>query len=206
MVGKYIVIEGIDGTGKSTIQQSLLTKLTERKIDTVTVHEPGDTPIGEAIRQILKNPQLERQNQTELMLFTAARIELWPIIRQHLDDGKWVISDRNFLSSIVYQGWSQGELAAYQVTKFLADNLDKRYLKPDLTVILDSNLDTAKQRLNQRDGNNQDAIESRGTDYYNHLIKAYRQLATDHHLPLIDSSRPIDKVFDDVWQQFETIL
>ena len=149
--GFYIVGEGNDGTGKST-QIELLAKYIEKEfgLEVLVINEPGGTPIAEEIRHIIKNGSLERSAVTNLLLFTACRYEVWfnealPVLGR----GGVVLSARNYLSSVVYQGQAEG-LGSDYVRQVTAAFMDRRYMEPDLTVILSLEDDTRRTRLNQR--------------------------------------------------------
>lgn len=197
--GKYVVIEGTDGSGKSTIGAEVIKRLEAEGIAVWAVHEPGSTPIGEAIRTIVKDASLERSPLTELLLFTAARAELAEVIKQKLDAGAWVVSSRNYLSSVVYQGAVRG-LGMDFVQKVCDDLLPDFYLKPDLTVIVDIDANLAVKRRLARDGNkaNRDAFESQDEAFQRKLVEAYRQVAAKHHLPLINGDNAVEQVADEV--------
>ena len=102
--GKYIVIEGHDGTGKSTQAERIRDRLQKEGIDSVEFHEPAGVPIADAIRTVIKDGSLERDGETNLLLFTAARHEIWKHAEKELALGKWVVSARNYYSSLAYQG------------------------------------------------------------------------------------------------------
>ena len=164
--GFYIVGEGNDGTGKST-QIDLLAKYIEKEfgLEVLVINEPGGTPIAEEIRHIIKNGSLERSAVTNLLLFTVCRYEVWfnealPVLSR----GGVVLSARNYLSSVVYQGLAEG-LGSDYVRQVTAAFMDRRYMEPDLTVILSLEDDTRRTRLNQRGAaKNPDTVEVRVHD------------------------------------------
>lgn len=197
--GKYVVIEGTDGSGKSTIGAEVIKRLEAEGIAVWAAHEPGSTPIGEAIRTIVKDASLERSPLTELLLFTAARAELAELIKQKLEAGMWVVSSRNYLSSVVYQGAARG-LGMDFVQKVCDDLLPDFYLKPDLTVIVDIDANLSIERRLARDGNkaNRDAFESQDEAFQRKLVEAYRQVAAKYQLPLINGDNAVEQVADEV--------
>lgn len=148
--GIFITIEGIDGVGKSTQARILGEKLSERGVGVVMTREPGGSPGGDLIRQLLEGQHSGYWSvETEILLFTAAR-------RDHLDrtvlpalsTGRVVISDRFVDSTRAYQGLS------CQASRDLVDDLHFRMIRldPDLTFILDLDIDAATARIRQRQG------------------------------------------------------
>lgn len=205
--GKYIVIEGGDGTGKSTQITQLQRRLTEQGITSVVVHEPDATEVGAALRSILTNSAITRRPLTNALLFTAARHELYPDIEQHLTEGRWVISSRNWLSTIVYQGYGEGlnpdEL--YQLTKQATSD---RYLMPDCTLILSLAAALRKQRIDTRSSGNAtaDTFETKGEDFQHKLDKGYITAAKTYHLPVINANQSIDAVGQEIWSHIAPLL
>lgn len=198
--GRYVVIEGTDGSGKSTIGVEVIKRLEAEGVKVWAAHEPGSTPIGEAIRSIVKDASLERSPLTELLMFTAARAELAELIKQKLEAGVWVISSRNYLSSVVYQGAARG-LGMDFVQKVCDDLLPDFYLKPDLTVIVDIEAELAIKRRLTRDSaaTKRDAFESQGEAFQRKLVDAYRQVAAKYQLPLVNGSDSVEQVADEVY-------
>lgn len=197
--GKYVVIEGTDGSGKSTIGAEVIKRLEAEGIAVWAAHEPGSTPIGEAIRTIVKDASLERSPLTELLLFTAARAELAELIKQKLEAGMWVVSSRNYLSSVVYQGAARG-LGMDFVQQICDDLLPDFYLKPNLTVVIDIDTEIASKRRQNRDqsASKLDTFESQDEAFQRKLVEAYRQVAAKHQLPLINGDNAVEQVADEV--------
>ena len=194
--GFYIVGEGNDGTGKST-QIKLLAKHIEKEfgLEVLVISEPRGTPIAEEIRHIIKNGSLERSAVTNLLLFTACRYEVWfnealPVLGR----GGVVLSARNYLSSVVYQGLAEG-LGSDYVRQVTAAFMDRRYMEPDLTVILSLEDDTRRTRLNQRGAaKNPDTFEVRGDDFQEKINQGYAGLVESDGFVEVDASRTIEQV------------
>ena len=194
--GFYIVGEGNDGTGKST-QIKLLAKHIEKEfgLEVLVISEPGGTPIAEEIRHIIKNGSLERSAVTNLLLFTACRYEVWfnealPILGR----GGVVLSARNYLSSVVYQGQAEG-LGSDYVRQVTAAFMDRRYMEPDLTVILSLEDDTRRTRLNQRGAaKNPDTFEIRDDDFQEKINQGYAGLVESDGFAEVGASRTIEQV------------
>ena len=144
--GKFIVLDGPDGCGKST-QCGLLAKwLRKQGVAVVSLRDPGGTVIGEKIRQILLNPEhIKMDTRTELLLYMAARAQLWKEkIQPALKANKCVVLDRWLSSTCAYQGYAGG-FGIEKVVKIATDCLERVW--PDLTIILDVDLETAKQDI-----------------------------------------------------------
>lgn len=196
--GKYIVIEGNDGTGKSTQVELLNGYLKQKGIASVMLHEPGGTPIADAIRTVLKNGELERDAETNLLLFTAARRENWRWARAKLEFGTWVLSARNYLSTEVYQGHAEG-LDRALIRRQTREFTDELYMSPDLTVVLAVSDDVRKQRITTRGALTvKDTFESRGEDFQAAINAGYAQVAAEYGYPTIDANRSIDEIQADI--------
>ncbi len=200
--GKYIVIEGTDGCGKSTVQQAIINKLqSEAGLTVVSVNEPGSTALGQKIREIVIDASLPKTPLTELLLFTTARVEIARTILQQLDQGCWVVSSRNYLSSIVYQGLA-GELGEAFVDDLSRQLLPVGYIETDLTIILDVDSEVAKKRRLNRDAaaSYKDAFESRDELFQQKLIDGYRHLANSRNFPLISSNQTPEAITQQIYQ------
>src|SRR3972149_3409771 len=140
--GKFIALDGPDGCGKTTQAKLLVDWLAKHGVDVVSSREPGATAIGEKIRRILLNPEhIAMTTAAEVMLYMAARVQLWnEKIAPILKTGKCVVLDRWLSSTCAYQGHAGG-FVMDKVIKIAVDCLEKCW--PDLTIILDVDLATA---------------------------------------------------------------
>jgi dTMP kinase len=193
----YIVIEGMDGCGKST-QVQLLAKRLEEELgaDKVMVtREPGGTPIAEAIRDILKGKLGPVTKESEILLMAASRAELKVQIEQALKEGKWVISDRNYVSSYAYQGF--GHFMRDAVIA-IHEELDL-IIKPDYFFLLEVSDDVRNARITARDTT--DPIEGRDYKYFERVAAGYQStyVPTKIHESVIDADQSADKVHEDIW-------
>ncbi|MBV8844331.1 MAG: dTMP kinase [Bryobacterales bacterium] len=208
--GLFITFEGPEGSGKSTQLKLLGARLREAGRSVLETAEPGGTPIGLQIRRVL----LDARNQelcptAELLLMFAARaqnVDQW--ILPALSKGQVVLCDRFTDSTLVYQGVARGmgsELV-YEV-----DRIACRGLAPDLTLVIDIDVETGLARARQRNDQSQD-IETRMEDetlaFHRQVRDAYRRLAEDEpgRVRLIDGSRDPQDVAGDVWRQVEPVL
>ena len=179
-LGRYIVIEGSDGTGKSTQAELLVNNLKIHGINASQIEEPGATPIGAELRQIIKNGQLDRSPNTNLLLFTADRLETWNnIIKPSLDAGGWIVSARNWFSTVVYQGYGEGlEHKTIEDTtrRFVGDH----YTTPDLSIVLTHKDSQAlKERIQDRAerGLDYDNFENKPASFQESLAIGYEEIA-----------------------------
>ena len=192
--GRYIVIEGNDGTGKSTQVRLLQTYFHEQGRSVVIVEEPGGgdpaftTPVASYLRAIIKNRQLQRDPEINLALFSAARRELWQhSIAPALERGAVVLAARNYLSTLAYQGYGEG-LDLDHIRETTALFTDARYMAPDHVVVLVMNDDIErKRRLAERSSLIYlDAFESRADDFQRRVDNGYAVPARDMSLPVVE--------------------
>lgn len=143
--GRFLSIEGVDGAGKTTLLDALTRALQQRQVDCVRTREPGGTPLGEAVRVLML--ECDMQALTETLLVFAARVEhLAQVIEPALQAGRWVLSDRYVDASYAYQGGGRGVARARLDT--LAQWLPAA-LRPDLTILVDVAPELAQQRRAQ---------------------------------------------------------
>jgi dTMP kinase len=184
--GLFVTIEGIDRSGKSTQARRLAEALGD---DALLVREPGGTPAGERIRDLLKDPAIELDARSEALLFAAARAELVAsVIRPALDAGKVVISDRYLDSSLAYQGHARGlgEDEVRRVNVWATAGLE-----PDLTVLLRIDPSAAAARAGEAD-----RFEDEGLALQSRVAEAYERLAAANpgRWKVIDGARDEDTV------------
>lgn len=188
--GKYIVIEGHDGTGKSTQVDLLRKALAQEGIESIAFHEPEGTPIANEIRTVIKNGTLERDAETNLLLFTASRHEIWKQAKIALASGKWVVAARNYFSTLAYQGYGEG-LDIDLITTTTKRFTDDKYMHPDVAIILSLDDEhTRSQRIGQRgELENPDTFESRNIDFQQTVKDGYLKIATNYNLPVIAANQ-----------------
>ena len=192
--GKFIVLDGPDGCGKSTQAKLLAEWLQKQDVPTISFRDPGDTAIGEKIRQILLSPEYNAMStQTELLLYMASRAQLWAErIAPALEENKYVVLDRWLSSTCAYQGHAGG-FGMDKVIKIATDCLERVW--PDLTMILDVDLQRASQRLNRQ----LDRMEQKGDGYHQRVREGFLQLAEQQeNFLVVDASVDIETVHEKI--------
>ena len=195
MSGFFLVLEGPEGAGKTTLAGALADRMRRQGLDPVTVREPGGTPAAEHARQALLDPDARLDPHVELLFVAAARAHLvQSIIRPALDAGRIVVSDRYDLSTEAYQGAGRGIPAE---TVAAVNQVATGGLRPDLTLVLDVSPDIGGVR--QRDaGKSRDRFEREDRDFHERVYRAYRA-ATGPGIRHIDGTASAAVVFEAAW-------
>jgi len=197
--GKFIVLDGPDGCGKSTQAEMLCQWLNGLGLETELLRDPGTTDIGEKIRWLLLNPEhIAMTTETEVLLYMAARVQLWyEKIASALNRDKVVILDRWLSSTCAYQGYA-GDFGIEKVNKIAQSCLDKPW--PDLTIILDVDLETAAGRLKEQ----LDRMEQKGDSYHQKVRQGFLKLSEIREdVVVVSSAADIDSVHLDVVKAVE---
>lgn len=204
--GCFIVLDGIDGCGKTTQAAMLHERLHNRGHDVVLTREPGGTEIGRRIRDLLLDPGTgDADALTEAFLFCADRAEhVRSVIRPALDDGKIVVCDRFASATAVYQGFA-GEVG-FDLTTTLND-IATGGVRPDLQLILDIDFEHALQRLDDS-GRKADRMEQNSHDYFDRVREGFIRYAEIHAdtAVVIDATQSADGVHSAVMTEVERVL
>jgi len=198
--GRFIVLDGPDGCGKSTQTRLLTEWLAARGVSVASFRDPGTTVIGEKIREILLSPAHDAMTTpTEVLLYMAARVQLWTEgIAPALQQGQCVLLDRWLSSTCAYQGHA-GRFGIDKVVAIAQDSLKRVW--PDLTIVLDVDLKTAATRLNRE----LDRMELKGDNYHAQVREGFLQLAQScpDDFVVIDATLPPDAVHQAVLEVVE---
>lgn len=195
---KFITFEGVDGAGKSSHLEWFANALRERGIDLLVTREPGGTPLGERLREILLNEPMHAETEA-LLMFAARREHVEQVIRPALQQGTWVISDRFSDASFAYQGGGRGVALAKleQLEQWVHGDL-----QPDLTLLFDIPVEVARQRL----ANNisLDRFEQEQGSFFEKVRQAY--LARSQKTPDRFAVIHAEKTRDEVQKSLEQII
>lgn len=192
----YIVIEGQDGTGKST-QARLLKEYYEKQgKEVIVMDEPdGDIPQAHDLHDMILTRGYDLEPMTNVLLFTAARIELWKKIAEPtLKKGGIVISARNYWSTLAYQGYGEG-VSRSKIIRLTKETLPERYCHPDHGFILTVADEVRLARQDNR-GKATETFEAKPNEFQQKVNAAYPHIAKDFNLEIVDASGTIEEVFN----------
>ncbi|MHB8901905.1 MAG: dTMP kinase [Thermoguttaceae bacterium] len=187
----FFSIDGGDGVGKSTQIERFCRWLQSRGHDVVTCRDPGSTPLGESVRELLLNRHdLAIHRRSEMLLYMAARAQLVEeVIRPALNAGKTVVSDRYLLANVVYQGHAGGldVDTLWQVGRVAIDGVT-----PDLTIVLDLASPAAAARLRGE----LDRMEKQGAEFHARVRQGFLDEAARQgsRIALVDAAQSVDQV------------
>lgn len=200
MKPRFITLDGIDGAGKSTNLAVMKAWFEKHRLPVLFTREPGGTPAGEALREILLNPATQVSLRTETLLMFAARQQhLETVILPALKNGTHVVSDRFTDATFAYQGGGRGVPLQDIAT---LEHWVQGDFRPDLTLLLDVPLDVSMARINQT--REKDRFEQEEAEFFNRVREVYLQRANEQpeRYAVIDSSQSLDAVKN----QIETAL
>ena len=205
MTGKFITLEGIEGVGKSTNLQFVAEYLADRGRRVLTTREPGGTPVGERLRELLldSEPGTVPDTCELLMMFAARAAHLEKVIRPALGEGIWVVCDRFTDATYAYQGGGRG---------FPDENIDllkslvQREFAPDLTILLDASIDVSEARRAER--GHRDRFESEEIEFFRRVRAKYLQIAEQEpgRVVTVDASRNLAQVQEALRSVLEIML
>ena len=204
MKGLFIVMEGPDGSGKTTQINLLKEYLEEAGYECLITREPGGTVIGEEIRQLILNPEHKEMSPvTEMLLYAASRAQLvHEVIGPALEEGKIVISDRFVDSSIVYQGIAR-KLGISTVSAVNAPGIG--IYRPDGIFFID--LSEAEGLRRKKEQKNLDRMEQEGIDFHHMVSEGYRQVLSGRpEVMKIDGGRSIDTIQKKIRNHVDELL
>ena len=197
---KFLVMEGCDGSGKTTVAQAVYKRLKEEGVDIIYTREPGGIDISEQIRAVILDPKnTAMNNRTEALLYAAGR-------RQHLvekilpamEKGQWVLCDRFVFSSLAYQGYARG-IGMEEVMKINEFALEG--VEPGHTIFLDIPAEVGLERIN-RNRSYLDRLDQEGLDFHNRVFQGYQEVLKKYgkDTKVIDANRPAEDVIEDVYK------
>lgn len=199
--GKFITFEGGEGAGKSTQLTRLAGRLRAAGSDVLSLREPGGTPFGEKMRDVLKQPGSVIRPPAEALLFAACRAQLVAdVIAPALAAGQVVLCDRFIDSTVAYQAGGRGlDRALIEAANRLACGA----VRPDLTILLDLDPARGLGRASVRDQGQADRFEVLGAEFHRQVRALYHALAKEEpgRFFVVDAARPPEAVEEEVWHE-----
>lgn len=204
MKGKFITVEGSDGSGKTTFINSATEYLVKKGYKVITTREPGGTEFSEKVRELLFDSSNEIDAKTESLLFCVSRRDhIIKKIIPYVEEGYIVICDRFVDSSIAYQSYGRGinKQDIIDINKYTTDGLE-----PDLTLYFSVDVEVGLSRTKGRDENNR--MDNESLKFYKEVKRGYDELSNDYkeRIKVIDANRSYEKVEKDAFKILEGFL
>ena len=199
--GLFITFEGCDGCGKTTQIELLNEYLKNKGFETLLTREPGAIGLGVKLREILLNYDGEVSPNCESFLFLADRAQhIDCIIKPALQKGKVILCDRHTDSTVAYQGYGRG-LDIERIN--MLNNLATSGLKPDLTIVLDVDVETSMQRV----GKEKDRMESAGIEFFKRVRNGFLEIAKKEpdRVKVINSADTIENIHKQILKLVESL-
>ena len=202
ITAKFITLEGIEGVGKTSNRDYIRNLLEASGKQCVVTREPGGTPLGESLRELLlQHSDEQMSDDAELLMMFAARAEhIKKIIQPALDSGQYVLCDRFTEATYAYQGGGR-QLDASKIADL--ESWVQGELRPDLTIILDAPVEVGRERAGKRSA--PDRIEKEKNDFFDRVRNAYLDLARQHpeRICTVDASLTLEQVQQQIKQQLQ---
>ena len=204
MKGKFITVEGSDGSGKTTFINSVTEYLIKKGYKVITTREPGGTVFSEKVRELLFDSSNEIDAKTESLLFCVSRRDhIIKKIIPYVEEGYIVICDRFVDSSIAYQSYGRGlnKQDIIDINKYTTDGLE-----PDLTLYFNVDVEIGLSRTKGRGENNR--MDNESLKFYKDVIRGYDELSNDYkeRIKVIDANQDYEKVEKDAFKILEGFL
>lgn len=201
-MSKFITLEGIEGVGKTSNRDYIRSLLEATGQPCIVTREPGGTPLGEALRELLLQHSAEQMSaDAELLMMFAARAEhIKKVIQPALAAGRYVLCDRFTEATYAYQGGGR-QLSMEKIAAL--EQWVQGDLRPDLTLILDAPVEIGRERAGKR--SMPDRIETEKNDFFERVRQAYLDLARQHpdRICTVDASLPLAQVQQQIKQQLQ---
>ena len=195
--GLFIAFEGPEGSGKSTQIRRLTKRLEEVERDFIVTKEPGGTPAGDAIREVLLNPEFRIDALPEFLLYSASRAQhVEEVVKPALGASKLVVSDRFAGASVAYQGYGRGLDLSFikELTSRVTSNIS-----PDLTLLLDMEPERGLERVANR--GQKDRLERADLNFHRRVHQGFlEQAKEDESWVVLDAEQPEEVLAEAVWR------
>jgi dTMP kinase len=197
--GKYIVLEGPEGVGKTTQLQELAHRLQAAGLAVRMLREPDSQSdlTARAIRQLTQDPRYPMNSRTEVLLYNAARAQSLQVIKESIEHGVICLVDRNYLTTLAIQYYGRGDVPEYEtintIIKFAVGDME-----PDLTVVLDAPVTVLRERLGDR--YNGERFDNLDDSFLERVRAGYLWEAKQRNLPVVFATDSADTVADNIWQ------
>lgn len=200
--GLFLTLEGVDGAGKSTHVQWFVDTLTARGVTVVCTREPGGTPIGEKLRELLLHEEMTLECET-LLMFAARAEHVRTVIEPALASGSWVVCDRFTDATFAYQGGGR-ELGTAKIEAL--ERWVHPDLQPDVTWLFDVPLEVARERLNRT--RDKDRFEQEADTFFLRTRQVYLGRAAEQtqRFKVVDSTQSIDEIRTELGQQLDHLI
>lgn len=199
MTGKYIVIEGPEGVGKTTQILEIARRLQAAGLPVRTLREPDSQSdlTARAIRQLTQDPRYPMNTRTEVLLYNAARAQSLEVIKQSVAQGVVCLVDRNYLTTLAIQYYGRGDVPDYatinSIIKFAVGDME-----PDLCIVLDAPASTLKERAAHRGAG--ERFDNLDEKFLERVRSGYLWEARNRNLPVVFATRPATEVTEDIWK------
>jgi len=197
--GKYIVIEGAEGVGKTTQLEELARRLQAAGLPVRSLREPDSQTdlTARAIRQLTQDPRYPMNTRSEVLLYNAARAQSLQVIKQSVEAGIICLVDRNYLTTLAVQYYGRGDVPDYETINTII-NFAVAGIEPDLCIVLDAPVNVLHERLKDRSGG--DRFDDVSDAFLERVRAGYLWEAKQRNLPVVFATDPPATVADNIWQ------
>ncbi len=205
VLGKYIVIEGAEGVGKTTIVQMLAAQLQAAQLPVKILREPDSQNdlTARAIRRLTQDPRYPMSTRTEVLLYNAARSQSLEVIRTAVANGVICLVDRSYLTTLAIQYYGRGDVPDYTAINDII-NFAVGDMQPDLMLVLDAPASTLKERVRVR--SNAERFDNLDEAFLERVRAGYLWEAKQRNLPVVYANEDVETVFKHVWQHVTSTL
>jgi dTMP kinase len=197
--GKYIVIEGAEGVGKTTVLEMVADRLRAAGLPVKVMREPESQNdlTARSIRRLTQDPRFPMSTRTEVLLYNAARSQSLEIIRESVKNGVYCLVDRSYLTTLAIQYYGRGDIKDYKTINDIID-FAVGDMYPDLMIVLDAPTGVLKERVRVR--HSAERFDNLDEAFLERVRAGYLWEAKQRHLPVVYANEPVETVVDHVWQ------